>query len=1646
MYSDKDLGALDSEAGTEDGSQEDNLEWLLEMEESDSDNGLFQVEGDDFADEGLSAYEAEVASRPMTRGNERGDDLANFIAEEIVISSDTAANDIYGVTEESEQDTAPEDDGKSMAIDFTRRNAVQPQAEVDSLDEGADVLGLTSDDTIGDKPMALKRIKATPARKTQPATQKAAAQKKATEVVAEQQSVEYADDSKRAAASTAANKTASGAATQQETVARTTSALDDQEHLYLGSVANDAQSLAAAVGATVESSNVRNDDTVPKLDDLAEAPTTAQIADPAQQRVANEDSRPADGLFDDRADALSGLDDKAFDDYLLETGSTPVDELDVDFSGLTLGDIEDELALDTSSDMAFDLHEDFGQLDTMSHDTALEIAALIPSLIGEVHEVATQRLQALNLNAEHLAVDVKLASTDADVANCKEQGFELIAEVMPQLPSTLLTLSEQDSRTVFVRLQNTPENRDWNLLFDPGFGKGDDAPEIDPPVDEAATAATAVISDTTADAVEGFGDDIFGEDFTEFGAAESAGDSFADSVESPVSLDVAGHDLEGFGDDIFGEDLADFDALEAALPDTAETGVSAVSEGIEPQGVEGFGDDIFGDDLADFGVPEAAAPMDSPAAALAAAPQDTEGFGEDIFGDDFADFGAVEAEEPTAAETDTPAPAIDTTPLEVEGFDDDIFGDDLADISALADEAPTAAVAASEIEGFGEDIFGDEIAGFEIDDAAPVAAEVDTTAEPLDVPGGDLEGFTEDSRDNEAVSDVAAAATTVEPAGAVDQVEGFGEDLFDDDISAEFSEELKEGNTGFFFDIDDAFSALSQADEDQGGAICGVDLEEFGEEESEAAPLVDAEDSQIEAVEPSPEVVLAEPVDTTDLSWCVPDNIKFNFASQGGGEIFAEFLDAFIEEGSAEVEKLEDLICELEKDVVNEEVFSEVGRTLHTIKGIAKGVGLQRFGTLIHNFETLLDALPRPEQGEEQSYLRIINVWLDAVVRGIEYVEAERNDVVSELPDLGGGADTQKQKTQQAVEQKRARIETEHDIKVERELADEGVKALASQQSVRITSEKLDHLLNLASQTQQLSVRASQIAKGSKRSASELQGRLSSVRTHIGKIADRSLLDVTTRGNSKNALDALEMDQYSELQEAASILREGVEDLGDLIDLVSRQNTQVETLLKQQSSVVSSISSAIQGARVVPVSRLMPGLRRIVRTVSNELGKTVNFRVLNETGSLDRDHYARLQVVLEHMVRNAMDHGIEPSDKRLAAGKAEAGQITIDVRKSGGNYIIRLSDDGRGMDPDAIRESAYEKGIDVDVDALSDDEALRLIFHKGFSTAETVSEISGRGVGMDIVLSELQHIGGDIQIHSVPGEGTTFEVNIPSSVTVNGALMVTAGDRSYAIPLNGLIAVEQIPADEYFAAVKNGESLSLYDMECKPAYLATLCEGVSLPERSFWEAFVPVIIAGSDGRHMAIAIDSVQEALELVVRSLGSQFSTVPGLAGAATTADGEAIVALDLNLLVDDVRIDGTASVAERQEAHGNLLALVVDDSRTQRMVATSQLDTIGVETVTAENGQVAIDLLNATHRLPDVVLLDVEMPVKDGIETLREIRKSQRYGHVPVIMVTSRTGVKHRALAKDAGCSAYMGKPFNFPALVEQINVLTGYNLQLS
>ena len=1292
-----------------------------------------------------------------------------------------------------------------------------------------------------------------------------------------------------------------------------------------------------------------------------------------------------------------------------------------------------------------DYHEDFITPREQASAVVVTVTPLLAAMVNELQNRVDDRLLDLELIGEPLEVDCTLAPDTVTLNDSLAKGYVSLTEFAEPLPSAVEHLSEESLTAIRVRLQDSEGSRHWNRLLQDDF-----APEqTDSETTETSLAAVPDIDPSALGLAVESGEDAEVQN-TDAGLDDALTDetiSFdADDIDFGIETDELSADtsaVDALMDDDF--DVSDFGADEQALGDESLS-VAAIGEAVsfenadtEADSDENTSDTVSTDDaIAALGNTELEQPETSltglevedneievsedesqadMAAAEAGLDSDQTTDSEDPFGslDEDDDWSLSDA---AAAELTT---ASGDTDLDFDEFLDqagETSGNEsnaLESISALNDVDIGALVEADEDDATAVDAS---------DEVLLAAVEEDLEAGAVDEPllvDAELDALDEafDAAADEDADELVASGESLEDI--------FGDDLDSDDFTVAADSES---------DVEALFESLgalgADSDKELDAALPSVDAES---EADYTAPVV--------AAEPAAPAAVAASLDHSG-KWYLPENIEFSYTSSSSAELFDDFLDAFIEEGALEIEKLEDAISEWEQDVESEDAFAPVPRILHTLKGIAKGVGLQRYGTLIHNFETLLEGVDKPEASASGPYFRIVNTWLDAAVRGFEKIQDQRTDIDSELPTAEGDELPAAVVTAKPAAQRQAITDKDND----KQLADEGAKALAAQQTIRLTAEAVDHLMNLTNQAQQLGVRSSQGTVRGKMALAELQGRLSSVRSHISRIADRALMNVTARGGEQSSaeLDALEMDQYSELQEAANILREGVEDLSELIQLSSRQNALVEGLLKQQNSIVSSLRSSIQSARVIPVSRLMPGLRRIVRTVGADLGKDVSFRVLNETGKLDRDNYSRCQVVLEHMVRNALDHGIEDAQTRLEAGKPAAGRISIDIGKDGSDYLIKLNDDGRGIDPSVIRETVYRKGLDVDVSRMSESDVMRLIFHKGFSTSSTVSEISGRGVGMDIVLSELQAIGGDIDIESSVGVGTTFTIRIPSNVTANGALLVSAGDHSYAIPLDGLIAVEYVPVDEFFDAIENDGTLALFGFDCEPAYLATLCHGETMPERKAWTGTIPVIVAGRDENVMAIAIDDVEQALELVIRTLGSQFAQVPGLAGGATTADGRAIVALDLNLLVSSLAKHGADRVAMSEGQQDELLVMVVDDSRTQRLVATSKFDSLGVETITAENGLAAIDLLNASHRLPDIILLDVEMPVKDGIQTLKDLRKSPRYMDIPVIMVTSRTGAKHRKLAAEAGCNGYMGKPFNFPLLVQDINKLTGRQLSVA
>lgn len=449
-----------------------------------------------------------------------------------------------------------------------------------------------------------------------------------------------------------------------------------------------------------------------------------------------------------------------------------------------------------------------------------------------------------------------------------------------------------------------------------------------------------------------------------------------------------------------------------------------------------------------------------------------------------------------------------------------------------------------------------------------------------------------------------------------------------------------------------------------------------------------------------------------------------------------------------------------------------------------------------------------------------------------------------------------------------------------------------------------------------------------------------------------------------------------------------------------------------------------------------------MRQVSSELGKQVELQVDNAEGEMDRSVLERMIGPLEHMLRNAIDHGIELPDRRLESGKSEQGQIVLDLRREGGDIVLTLADDGAGIRLEAVRQKAIERGLmDVDAD-LSDQEVLQFILEAGFSTAEQVTQISGRGVGMDVVNAEVKQLGGSMLLATEPGQGTTFTIRLPFTVSVNRALMVYSGEDLYAIPLNtveGIVRVSGYELEAYYApdAPPFEYAGKRYDLR----YLGDLLVTGQQPKLSGHSLPLPVILVRSAEHSVAVQVDALAGSREIVVKGLGKQFAVVPGISGATILGDGRVVVILDLLAVIRAQQAHSQLHPLVAQDADELIeerppLVMVVDDSITVRKVTSRLLERHGMEAVTAKDGVEAIAKLQEIQ--PDVVLLDIEMPRMDGFEVATLIRHDERLRDLPIIMITSRTGEKHRERALSIGVNDYLGKPYQEAQLLERIEAL--------
>ncbi len=749
-------------------------------------------------------------------------------------------------------------------------------------------------------------------------------------------------------------------------------------------------------------------------------------------------------------------------------------------------------------------------------------------------------------------------------------------------------------------------------------------------------------------------------------------------------------------------------------------------------------------------------------------------------------------------------------------------------------------------------------------------------------------------------------------------------------------------------------------------------------------------------------------------------------------------MEVFLEESADIVESAATALARWQADPRNAAEVENLMRDLHTLKGVARMVEISAIGDLAHELEFLYELLAAGRLPPTPALFSLLQNCHDRLAHMLDAVRLGQplhaaTALIDYIRNFSSAALADSVAAQAPAEA--ALVE-----------APAASPERAAGDMVKVDAELLDDLGNLAGEHSVIRGRIEQ-------QVNDAQFALSEMDTTLERMRDQLLrLDIETQGRitSRQAFesdayedfDPLEMDRHSQLQQLSRALFESASDLIELKETLAQRAQDAHGLLLQQARVNSQLQEGLTATLMVPFERLVPRLQRVVRQVASELGKQVELVVGNAEGELDRSVLERMVAPLEHMLRNAVDHGLESRQARLAAGKPEQGTIHLNLLHEGADIVIEMTDDGAGVPLEAVRRKAIKRGLLDPTAQLSDHEILQFILRPGFSTAEKITQISGRGLGMDVVHEEVKQLGGSMSIESAQGKGARFLIRLPFTVSINRAVMVHLGEEQYAIPLNTIEGIVRVPPAELEACYQLDTPRYVYaGYQYQLRYLGELVQGMPRPALLSQRVPLPVLLVHSQEQSFAIQVDSLSPSREIVVKSLGPQFAAVAGLSGATLLGDGRVVLILDLLGQLRGqqrrlARLPGGSGVQRTlfgPAPRRPVLVMVVDDSVTVRKVTSRLLERHGMSVLTAKDGVDAMAQLEV-HR-PDVLLLDIEMPRMDGFEVATRIRGDARLKDLPIIMITSRTGQKHRDRAMAIGVNDYLGKPYQESVLLQSI-----------
>ncbi|MGL2533985.1 chemotaxis histidine kinase/response regulator CheAY2 [Helicobacter pylori] len=781
-----------------------------------------------------------------------------------------------------------------------------------------------------------------------------------------------------------------------------------------------------------------------------------------------------------------------------------------------------------------------------------------------------------------------------------------------------------------------------------------------------------------------------------------------------------------------------------------------------------------------------------------------------------------------------------------------------------------------------------------------------------------------------------------------------------------------------------------------------------------------------------------------------------------------EIMEDFLIEAFEMNEQLDQDLVELEHSPEDLDLLNRIFRVAHTIKGSSSFLNLNILTHLTHNME---DVLNRARKGE----IKITPDIMDVVLRSIDLMktllvtirdtgsdtnngkENEIEEAVKQLQaitsqNLEGAKETSGTKEAPKEIKEEVKEKTKEEVKANKTptaenpasdnpLADEPDLDYANMSAEEVEAE-IERLLNKRQEADK-----ERRAQKKQEAKQEVTPTKEPPKTETPKAPKTETKAKAKADTEENKAPSIGVEQtvrvdVRRLDHLMNLIGELVLGKNRLIRIYSdvEERYDGEKFLEELNQVVSSISAvttdlqlAVMKTRMQPVGKVFNKFPRMVRDLSRELGKSIELIIEGEETELDKSIVEEIGDPLIHIIRNSCDHGIEPLEERRRLNKPETGKVQLSAYNEGNHIVIKISDDGKGLDPVMLKEKAIEKGVisERDAEGMSDREAFNLIFKPGFSTAKVVSNVSGRGVGMDVVKTNIEKLNGIIEIDSEVGVGTTQKLKIPLTLAIIQALLVGVQEEYYAIPLSSVLETVRISQDEIYTV--DGKSvLRLRDEVLSLVRLSDIFKVDAILESN---SDVYVVIIGLADQKIGVIVDYLIGQEEVVIKSLGYYLKNTRGIAGATVRGDGKITLIVDVGAMMDmakSIKVNITNLMNESENTKSknspsDYIVLAIDDSSTDRAIIRKCLKPLGITLLEATNGLEGLEMLKNGDKIPDAILVDIEMPKMDGYTFASEVRKYNKFKNLPLIAVTSRVTKTDRMRGVESGMTEYITKPYS-------------------